>query len=185
MSAHALLSVASLVLFGEVAASLLFPRLPVLARASLCVTTLVLLTLFIQRVVGSPLQPNIHADRAWDRAWQQAVEAGWWIVAARRVAGVARLLLPLQNRSRETQILSDLIGGAVYVAAAMAIVDVVFSVPVGGLIATSGVIAVGIGLALQSTLSDVSSGIAIDIERPIGRETHFGSRAASRGASAR
>ncbi len=42
----------------------------------------------------------------------------------------------------------------------------VFAVPVGGLIATSGVIAVVIGLALQSTLSDVFSGIAIDIERP-------------------
>ena len=72
----------------------------------------------------------------------------------------------LQNRSRETQILSDLVGAAIYLATALAVVDVVFAVPVGGLIATSGVIAVVIGLALQSTLSDVFSGIAIDIERP-------------------
>ncbi|RYC28999.1 mechanosensitive ion channel [Lichenibacterium minor] len=166
MSAHTLLSFATVVLFGGIAVPLLFPRWPVSARALWRVATLVLLTLLIQRVVGSPLQPEIYADGAWDRAWQQAVEAGWWIVAARSVAGVARLLLVLQNRSRETQILSDLIGGAVYVAAALAIVDLVFSVPVGGLIATSGVIAVVIGLALQSTLSDVFSGIAIDIERP-------------------
>ena len=82
------------------------------------------------------------------------------------MAGVARLLLLLQNRSRETQILSDLVGAAIYVATELAVVDTVFAVPVGGFIATSGVIAVVIGLALQSTLSDVFSGIAIDIERP-------------------
>ena len=166
MSAHAVLSLATLVLLAAVAVPLAFPRWSVTARALWRVATLVVLTLLVQEVVGSPLRPEIRADGAWDRAWQQAVEAGWWIVAARSVAGVARLLLVLQNRSRETQILSDLIGAAVYVAAALAVVDLVFSVPVGGLIATSGVIAAVIGLALQSTLSDVFSGIAIDVERP-------------------
>ncbi len=128
-------------------------------------TTLVLLTIPVQRTFGFPLQPEFHAGGPWERAWQQAVEAGWWIAAARSMAGIARLLLLLQNRSRETQILSDLVGAVIYVATALAVIDVVFAVPVGGLIATSGVIAVVIGLVLQSTLSDVFSGIAIDIER--------------------
>ena len=166
MSDNTLLSLATLVLCGGVAGPLLFKRWPVWLRAVWRVTTLILLTLLVQWTFGSPLQPEIHADDAWQRAWRQLVEAGWWVAAARSLTGVARLLLVLQNRSRETQILSDLIGGAVYLATALAIVDVVFAVPVGGLIATSGVIAVVIGLALQSTLSDVFSGIAIDIERP-------------------
>ena len=166
MSAQGLLGLATLVLCGGVAAPLLFPRWPVWARALWRVTTLALLTLLVQRIFGSPFRPEFRADGSWDRVWQQAVEAGWWVAAGRGVAGVARLLLALQNRSRETQILSDLAAAAIYVATALAVVDVVFAVPVGGLIATSGVIAVVIGLALQSTLSDVFSGIAIDIERP-------------------
>lgn len=166
MSEQGLLGLATLVLCGGVGVPLVFPRWPVWGRAVWRVTTLMLLTLLVQQTLGSPLRPQIQADGPWERAWQQAVEAGWWVMAARSVAGVARLLLVLQNRSRETQILSDLVGAGIYVATALAVVDVVFAVPVGGLIATSGVIAVVIGLALQSTLSDVFSGIAIDIERP-------------------
>ena len=40
-----------------------------------------------------------------------------------------------------------------------------FGVPVGTLIATSGVFAIILGLAMQSTLSDVFSGIALNIGR--------------------
>jgi small-conductance mechanosensitive channel/CRP-like cAMP-binding protein len=165
-SANGLLGLATLVLCGGIATPMLFPNWPVWMRALWRVTALILLTLLVQRILGSPLDPQMRADTSWERTWQQAVEAGWWVVAARSVAGVARLLLLLQNRSRETQILSDLVGAGIYLATALAVVDVVFAIPVGGLIATSGVIAVVIGLALQNTLSDVFSGIAIDIERP-------------------
>ena len=44
----------------------------------------------------------------------------------------------------------------------------VFNVPVGTLIATSGVFAVILGLALQSTLADVFSGIALNLSKPYG-----------------
>ena len=40
--------------------------------------------------------------------------------------------------------------------------------PVGTLIATSGVLAIILGLALQNTLSDVFSGIALSLGRPYG-----------------
>ncbi|WP_457585312.1 cyclic nucleotide-binding domain-containing protein [Ensifer canadensis] len=42
----------------------------------------------------------------------------------------------------------------------------VFGVPIGTLLATSGVVAIILGLALQNTLSDVFSGIALTIGRP-------------------
>ncbi|WP_342352984.1 mechanosensitive ion channel family protein [Rhizobium sullae] len=62
--------------------------------------------------------------------------------------------------------LQDLLAGIIYIGAALSVVAYVFSVPVGTLIATSGVFAVILGLALQSTLSDVFSGIALNLGRP-------------------
>jgi CRP-like cAMP-binding protein len=41
-----------------------------------------------------------------------------------------------------------------------------FSTPVKGLLATSGVVAIVVGLALQSTLADVFAGIATGLEQP-------------------
>jgi small-conductance mechanosensitive channel len=77
-----------------------------------------------------------------------------------------RLVAVLEQRSRETQIISDLVAGAVYIATWFAIVDFVFAIPIGGLLATSGIIAIVLGFALQSTMADVFSGIAVGLERP-------------------
>jgi CRP-like cAMP-binding protein len=51
----------------------------------------------------------------------------------------------------------------IYLGCGLSVVAYVFSAPVGTLIATSGVFAIILGLALQSTLSDVFSGIALNI----------------------
>jgi CRP-like cAMP-binding protein len=71
----------------------------------------------------------------------------------------------LEGRPHESRILSDLMAAGIYIATGLAITNFAFSVPVGGLLATSGVIAIVLGLALQSTLSDVFSGIAVGLER--------------------
>ena len=94
----------------------------------------------------------------------QIVLIGWWMLGARVAVGLIRLVVVLENRPRETQIISDLLAGAIYIATALAVVNFVFAVPIGGLVATSGVVAIVLGLALQSTLSDVFSGIAIGLE---------------------
>ena len=41
-----------------------------------------------------------------------------------------------------------------------------FQLSLQGLLATSGIIAIVLGLALQSTLGDVFSGISLSIEKP-------------------
>jgi small-conductance mechanosensitive channel/CRP-like cAMP-binding protein len=97
--------------------------------------------------------------------WQQCVEVGWWIIGARAAAAVVRTLVALEGRPHQSRILSDLVAAGIYIATALAITNFAFLVPVGGLLATSGVIAIVLGLALQSTLSDVFSGIAVDLER--------------------
>jgi CRP-like cAMP-binding protein len=70
----------------------------------------------------------------------------------------------LEGQPRETQIISDLLAGAIYTTTALAVINFVFDVPIRSLIATSGVIAIVLGLALQSTLADVFSGIAMGLE---------------------
>src|SRR5262249_7450265 len=68
-------------------------------------------------------------------------------------------------KPREGRLLQDLVVGVIYLGAGLSIVAYVFSVPVGTLIATSGVFALILGLALQSTLNDVFSGIALNLGR--------------------
>ena len=141
-------------------------RLPLWLRVGWQLTAFTILTLLLGRVLGSPLQPHFREAHSGERFWQQVVEAGWWLIVARIATGLARLLVVLEGRPRETRIISDLLAGAITVATLLAIINFAFEVPIRGLLATSGVIAIVLGLALQSTLSDVFSGIAVGLERP-------------------
>ena len=77
-----------------------------------------------------------------------------------------RIYLVLEGRPREARLLQDLVVGVVYLGMALSILAFVFGIPIGTLVATSGVIAIILGLALQNTLSDVFSGIALTLGRP-------------------
>ena len=72
------------------------------------------------------------------------------------------------RNSREGRLLQDLIVGVIYVGAVLSIIAYVFNAPVGTLIATSGAVAIILGLALQSTLGDVFSGVVLNLARPYG-----------------
>ena len=161
-----LLLLASLLLVAAVIVPRLHPRQPLWLRFLSGIGIFVALTVLVQKIVGSPLRPHFGAVRPDLQFWEQLVEAGWWVLGARVAAGAARILVVLEHRPRETQIISDLLAGAIYVAALLAIVNFAFLVPIRGLLATSGVIAIVLGLALQSTMSDVFSGIAVGLERP-------------------
>lgn len=64
------------------------------------------------------------------------------------------------------KILRDLIAGIIFLIAIAGIISGIFKIPVTGLLATTGAISIVIGLALQSLISDVFSGIVINIEKP-------------------
>ena len=64
------------------------------------------------------------------------------------------------------KLLKDVLGAVYYIIALFMVVAFVFEQPVTGLLATSGVVAVVLGFALQNTLSDVFSGIALNMEHP-------------------
>jgi small-conductance mechanosensitive channel len=86
--------------------------------------------------------------------------AAWFLVA------VLRAVLVFQGSPREAKLLQDLLAGLIYIAAVFAIISYVFDLPIQGLLATSGIAAIILGLALQSTLGDVFSGIVLSFSRP-------------------
>lgn len=95
----------------------------------------------------------------------------WWILAA--WLGVTlikqlshRFFFPHDDQPKRRKIVSDLAAGLIYLIAAFGILQYSFHQPLTGMLATSGIVAVVLGLALQSTLSDLFSGIALNIERP-------------------
>ncbi len=87
----------------------------------------------------------------------------WWINAAWSLISIVRVFLIFERTPREGRLLQDLVVGLIYVSALLSIIAYVFNAPVGTLIATSGVFAVILGLAMQSTLSDLFSGLALNI----------------------
>jgi CRP-like cAMP-binding protein len=87
-------------------------------------------------------------------------------LAARELIALLKLLDRLQKAAADNKLLFDVISAAVYVCSALAMMGFVFRWPLQGLLATSGIIAIVLGLALQSSLSDLFSGISLTIEKP-------------------
>lgn len=90
----------------------------------------------------------------------------WWTTAAWFAAGCVRVFLRFDGQARQARVIQDLIVGLIYVGAVLSIIAYVFDAPIGTLVATSGVVAIILGLALQSTLGDLFSGIATNLARP-------------------
>jgi len=97
----------------------------------------------------------------------------WWILGAWLFKTLLDLVLsrtffPDNDEPHARRLFADLASGLIYILAFVGILGVVFKEPVSAFLATSGVVAIVLGLALQSTLGDVFSGLAINIERPFG-----------------
>ena len=120
------------------------------------------LTWFVHQEAGSPFDPSIQGSGSGPHL----LLAAWWIACGRLAVHIGRLLLGGKNRGQEVRIVSDLLAAVIYLTTIFAIIRFAFGLPIGGLLATSGIIAIVLGLALQSTLSDVFSGIAVGLERP-------------------
>ena len=94
---------------------------------------------------------------AFQRVFVALAKVVWWLNAAWVLTGFTRIFLIFERRPREGRLIQDLIVGVIYLGAVLSVVAYVFGAPIGTLIATSGVFAIILGLALQSTLADVFS----------------------------
>jgi small-conductance mechanosensitive channel/CRP-like cAMP-binding protein len=165
LSPNMAMLLATMLLTGVALGTWAWPRRPLWASIIVHVGTFAVLTWLVKTGLGSPLRPQFEIERSGIVLWQQCVEIGWWIIGARAVAATIRAMVALEGRPHESRIVSDLMAAGIYIVTGLAITNFAFAVPVGGLLATSGVIAIVLGLALQSTLSDVFSGIAVGLER--------------------
>ncbi|MBZ9991607.1 mechanosensitive ion channel family protein [Mesorhizobium sp. BH1-1-5] len=89
----------------------------------------------------------------------------WWTHLAWAIIGLVHIWLMLNRGPREAHLVRDMTVGVIYPGVALSIIGFVFGMPVGTLIATSGIVAVVFGLALQNTLGDMFSGIALTLGR--------------------
>jgi small-conductance mechanosensitive channel len=98
--------------------------------------------------------------------WIQVLISCWWVLAARELVSSLALMTALRRSAVENRLLSNIISVSIYLCAGLAMLGFVFEFPIQGVVATSGIIAIVLGLALQGTLSDVFSGISLNIEKP-------------------
>lgn len=113
----------------------------------------------------SPLQAPLFADDRVAQLGATALGIVWWLYAARVLTEVIGLVL-MRRIGHSGRLLQDVIGALVFLVAIVAAAGYVLELPVKGLLATSGVVAIVVGLALQSTLSDVFSGIVLNTTKP-------------------
>ncbi|EJM99455.1 small-conductance mechanosensitive channel [Phyllobacterium sp. YR531] len=144
----------------------LLPRRLANLRLIVQIGFFIVLTLMLSRQNVVPYELDTVSRATGDAILIGSVKAIWWINLAWAVIGFVRIYLVFERKPREARLLQDLVVGAVYLGMILSIIAFVFGVPVGTLIATSGVFAIILGLALQNTLSDAFSGIALNLGRP-------------------
>ncbi|KLU26040.1 mechanosensitive ion channel protein MscS [Caballeronia mineralivorans PML1(12)] len=129
---------------------------------------LVIFALLSALLFGSALSPFTPAP--WPESpgrhlAAQILEVSWWLIGARLLT----LSLDAAFRSRHwhrERLFQDVLGALVFLAAVVASLAFVLGLPVTGLVATSGALAIVLGLAIQSTLSDVFAGIVLNTTEP-------------------
>lgn len=94
----------------------------------------------------------------------------WWLIPARLlVISLERFLwVPIEERSgrRIPNVVRLFASGSVYLLAIFGVVAFVFDQKLTSLLATSGLLAMIIGLAIQANIANIFSGIVLNIERP-------------------
>lgn len=124
-----------------------------------------ILTWVLFRSGMSPFMPAPWPQEPVRHTLGQVLELVWWLQAAQLVRVLLdRVILP-ESWHRE-RLFQDVLGALVVVAAGVAACAYVLVLPVRGLLATSGAVAIILGLAIQSTLNDVFSGIVLNATEP-------------------
>jgi len=89
----------------------------------------------------------------------------WWLFGARTLTVLVVLVLEPRIGGKG-HLLQDVMGAIIFLVATVAAAAYILDLPVKGLLATSGAVAIILGLAVQSTLGDVFSGIVLNATKP-------------------
>ncbi|UVL00335.1 mechanosensitive ion channel domain-containing protein [Pseudomonas sp. B21-048] len=113
----------------------------------------------------NPMEPAPWADNVPLHLAAIGLQIGWWLYAARTLTVLLGTVM-MQRVGHTGRLLQDLLGAVIFLIAIIAALAYVLELPVKGVLATSGALAIIVGLALQSTLSDVFSGIVLNTTKP-------------------
>ena len=113
----------------------------------------------------NPMQAAPYADDTTLHLAATALQIGWWLFAARTLTVLLGAVMT-QRAGHTGRLLQDRMGAVIVLFAIIAAMAYVLDLPVKGVLATSGAVAIIVGLALQSTLSDVFSGIVLNTTKP-------------------
>ncbi|MFM0208546.1 mechanosensitive ion channel family protein [Paraburkholderia sediminicola] len=113
----------------------------------------------------NPLRAAPWEDQPLRHLLAQVLEVVWWLQGARLLTIVLdRAVLP--ETWHKERLFQDVFGALLFLAAGVGAIAFVLQLPVRGLLATSGALAVVLGLAIQSTLNDVFSGVVLNATEP-------------------
>jgi small-conductance mechanosensitive channel/CRP-like cAMP-binding protein len=113
----------------------------------------------------NPLEVAPWADNVPLHLAATGLQIGWWLFGARTLTVLIGAVM-MQRVGHTGRLLQDLLGAVIFLIAIIAALAYVLDLPVKGVLATSGALAIIVGLALQSTLSDVFSGIVLNTTKP-------------------
>lgn len=163
---HEPIFIFGLALAIDTALSWILPQQRRVARLAFASLFFLVYSVLIVTHLGSPLHPLITAEDLPHRLLLQLLFCVWWGAAAREMVLLLTLPTALNRAMRENEILFDILASGIYLCAGLAVLTIVFKLPVQGLVATSGILAIVLGLALQNSLGDVFSGLALSVEKP-------------------
>ncbi|MFZ4503193.1 MAG: ABC transporter substrate-binding protein [Methylovulum sp.] len=97
-------------------------------------------------------------------------DALWWMVPATLIVLALNLFLwpPMEKKSQRKipGVIKNFTSGIIYILFFFCIVAFVFNKPLSSLLATSGLFAMILGLAVQGNIANIFSGIVVNLERP-------------------
>lgn len=137
-----------------------------LRRKMLC--RLVLFILFSMALLNGGLSPLYQVPADWSvprHVLATILTIAWWLFGARTLTVLAVVVMEPRIGGKG-HLLQDVMGAIIFIIAAVAAASYVLDLPVKGLLATSGAVAIILGLAVQSTLGDVFSGIVLNATKP-------------------
>ena len=92
--------------------------------------------------------------------------SGSWLLSRALITLVLNPLIRSRTGAPAPRILSNCVSATLFVVSIFMIIRFVFERPVGGLVATSGIVTVIIGFAIRDMIADFFSGLAMNIEQP-------------------
>lgn len=161
---YPLISASTLLVIDLVLWQTLPPRM--LRRKLIC--RLVLFVLFSLALLDgglSPLYPVSIELSVPRHVLATILTIAWWLFGARTLTVLAVVVMGPRIGGKG-HLLQDVMGAIIFLVAVVAAAGYVLDLPVKGLLATSGAVAIIFGLAVQSTLGDVFSGIVLNATKP-------------------